>query len=60
MQRLPWRKSTPEPEAKLPPLSTIKNPDNDVIIIHNVGERRAIYCAPIHFPNHQPLTKPLN
>ena len=25
MQRLPWRKSTPEPEAKLPPLSTIKN-----------------------------------
>jgi len=24
----------------------LKNPDDDVIIIHNVGERRAIYCAP--------------
>ena len=24
----------------------LKNPDYDVIIIHNVGERRAIYCAP--------------
>ena len=23
-----------------------KKPDDDVIIIHNVGERRAIYCAP--------------
>ena len=24
----------------------LKSPDDDVIIIHNVGERRAIYCAP--------------
>jgi len=24
----------------------LKKPDDDVIIIHNVGERRAIYCAP--------------
>ena len=30
-------------------LSTIKNPDDDVIIIHNVGERRAIYCAPLRW-----------
>ena len=24
-----------------------KKPNDDVIIIHNIGERRAIYCAPL-------------
>ena len=41
-----WRNSTPELKAKLPPLSTIKNPNDDIIIIHNIlGDCPVIYVV---------------